>query len=129
MRTLSPQNRMRLIRTIRLGPAFALSAALLVIAPDIHAAEYVEISAELNSTWQSRTTTNLSLKTTRCISGTDGWFISGDFLKNAKIDYWLFGTNVIEQTTVSSSMYLEQAKDFVSENILRQKPSLSYSSY
>ncbi len=35
---------------------------------------------------------------------------------------WLFGANVIEQRTITSSMYLKQAKDFVSEKILIQNP-------
>src|SRR5436309_12529654 len=100
MHTPHPKNRMRLARTIRRGPALALCAVLVIITPGIRAVEYVEISAELNSTWQSQTETNHHSKTVRCILGTNGRFISGDFLENAKIDYWLVGTNVIEQTTI-----------------------------
>jgi hypothetical protein len=52
--------------------------------------------------------------------GSSDWFISGDFAKNAKYDYWLIGTNVVEYQTITSSMYVEQAKEFVSEKILGQ---------
>jgi len=77
---------------------------------------------ELNSTWRSRTLTNHHSIAATCIVGSNRWFFSGDFLKNAKADYWLIGTNVVEYRTITSSMYVAQAKEFVSEKILGEKP-------
>jgi hypothetical protein len=96
---------------------------ILVIVPvSIQAADYVSITVELNSTWQAQTTTNHHTETATCIVGDNDWFISGDFLKNARIDYWLVGSNVIEHKIITSSMYVEQAKEFVSDKILQEKP-------
>lgn len=107
-----------------------LLCILVVIVPiSIQAADYVEITIELNSTWRSQTRTNHHGTTARCIVGSNDWHISGDFLRNAKVDYWLVGTNVIEHRIITSSMYIEQAKDFVSEKILGQKPRLMAGSY
>jgi hypothetical protein len=128
MRTRSPKTRPRL--SVRLSTASrrysgcALLAILVLIAPVIRAVEYVEIKAELDSTWQPQTQTNHHSKTALCTVGTNAWFISGDFAANARIAYWLLGTNIIEQTTITSSMYFRQAEDFVSENILHRKPRL-----
>ncbi len=109
---------------------FNVLLCILVIVPiSIRAADYVEITIELNSTWRSQTTTNHHGTTARCIVGSNDWHISGDFLRNAKVDYWLVGTNVIEHRIITSSMYIEQAKDFVSEKILGQKPRLMAGSY
>jgi len=109
---------------------FNVFLCILVIVPiSIRAADYVEITIELNSTWRSQRTTNHHGTTARCIVGSNDWHISGDFLRNAKVDYWLVGTNVIEHRIITSSMYIEQAKDFVSEKILGQKPRLMAGSY
>jgi hypothetical protein len=43
-------------------------------------------------------------------------------MKNARVEYWLVGTNVVERKVITSSMYLQQAKEIISEKILRQKP-------
>lgn len=108
------------------GPVWKFYLLLLpfvLIPVMIQAAEEMEIKVELESTWQSPTTTNHHrAPTVTCIVGTNGWYISGDFSKNAKTDYWLVGTNVIEHTLITSSMFAERAKDFVSEKILQHKP-------
>jgi hypothetical protein len=84
-------------------------------APVVRAAEYVEITIDLDSTWQSRTKTNHYSRTARCIVGTNVWFFEGDFLGNAKAGYWLIGTNVIEHIIITSSMDGRPAGQFVSE--------------
>ena len=99
------------------------SLCVLAVAPFTSPAEdYTEITVELNSTWQSLSLTSHRRATATCIVGTNTWFFSGDFLKNAKVEYWLVGTNIVEQRTITSSMYLEQAKEFVSEKVLGQNP-------
>lgn len=105
-------------------PAFVLVAMVVSVAPAIRAADSVEIKIELNSTWKSQTKTNQHTKTARCVVGTNGWYIAGDFIENAATAYWLIGTNVIEHRIITSSMYLRQAEDFVSEHIPRRKPVL-----
>ena len=93
-------------------------------------ADYVDITTELNSTWRSHTKTNHLSVTARSVVGSKDWHISGDFMTNARIDYWLVGTNLVEHETITSSMYLERIKDFVSEDILRQRrlsPIVSHS--
>src|SRR2546428_14022719 len=96
-----PQNSRRrtscLPGTRRQGPAFVMVAILVSVAPAIRAADYVEITVELNSTWKSQTRTNQHRKTARCVVGTNGWYIAGKFLENAETDYLLIGTNVIER--------------------------------
>jgi len=87
------------------------------------AADYTEITVELNSTWRSQTLTNHHTFAATCIVGSNHWFFSGDFLKNAKADFWFIGTNVVEYRTITSSMYFERAKEIVSEKILGQSPS------
>jgi hypothetical protein len=107
-----------------------LFSSILVGGTLIHAAEYVEIKVELNSTWRSKHQTNNVARTATCIVGTNDWYIAGNFLKNAHVEYWLVGSNVMELRKITSGMYLEQFKDFVSEKILRQPPrSLALESY
>src|SRR5262245_35199516 len=107
------------LRTWAIHVALGVSA----IAPmTSRAADYAEITVELNSTWRSESLTNHHNVIATCIVGSNDWFISGSFLKNGKVDYWLTGTNVVEHRTITSSMYLEQAKEFVSERILGQNP-------
>jgi len=81
------------------------------------AAEHLEIRVRLNTTWKSQTQTNEHETIAICVLGTNDWYISGQFLKNANVEYWLIGTNVLERQVITSSMYLEQAKDFISEKI------------
>jgi hypothetical protein len=66
------------------------------------AADYAEITVELNSTWRSRTLTNHHNIAATCIVGSNRWFISGDFLKNVKVDYWYIAPNVVEFRTITS---------------------------
>src|ERR1051325_4468203 len=102
---------------------------LVILIPTIRAAEYVEITTELNSTWISPPITNYFSNTATCVIGTNDWYISGDFLKNAHVEYWLVGTNVVERKVITSSMYLQQAKDIISEKLLRQNPRSLIGSY
>jgi hypothetical protein len=90
------------------------------------ASDHVEITVELNSTWRSQWLTNQHSVRATCIVSSNDWFISGSFLKNAKVDYWLVGTNVVEHRTITISMYVEQAKEFVSEKFLGQNPRSPY---
>jgi hypothetical protein len=97
----------------------------LCIAPFMGgAANYTEITVELNSTWQSQSRTNQRRVTGTCLVGSNDWYIAGDFLQNAKVEYWLVGKNVVERKLITSSMYLEQAKQYASEKILRKGPPL-----
>jgi len=86
---------------------------------------YVEITAELNSTWISGALTNQHQKKATCIVGRNTWFISGDFLENAREDYWRMGQKVIEERTITSSMYVKQAKEFVAEKVLGEKRQMA----
>ena len=126
MRTQSPQVRTKPRNTQRCVLwTWTINLVLCVsaIRPlTSRAADYTEIMVELNSTWRSRTLTNHHSVAATCIVGSSNWFFSGDFQKNAKVDYWLIGTNVVEYQTITSSMYVAQAKEFVSEKILGEKP-------
>ena len=62
-------------------------AILVSVAPAIRAADYVEIAVELKSTWTSQSKTNHHTKTARCVVGTNGWYIAGNFLENAEAHY------------------------------------------
>jgi len=89
----------------------------LSVVPPASAAEHLEIQIRLNSTFKSPRQTNEHEKTAICILGTNDWYISGAFTQNADIEYWLTGTTVLERRTINSSMYLQQAKDYLSEKI------------
>jgi hypothetical protein len=110
------------MKKVTRGRAFFLFTTLIIVATAIHAAEYVEISTELNSTWRSGARISHQSIIAICVVGTNDWSISGNFTRNTKNDYWLFDTNVIERRTITSSMYLQQAKDLYLEKIMRQKP-------
>ena len=98
-----------------------MAVLILALAPlTIRAADYAEITVELSSTWRSNGTTNHHSVTATCVVGSNYWFISGEFLKNAKIDSWLVGDRIAEYQTITSGMYFEHAKEFVSEKVLRQ---------
>lgn len=86
-------------------------------------AEYVEIRAELTSTFESSARTNLDSFSATCIVGTNDWFLSGDFAFNSHSEYWLVSSNIVERRVFTTSMYEQRAKDFVSEKILKQGPS------
>jgi hypothetical protein len=91
---------------------------------------YTEIMVELNSTWRSPTLTNHHSVVATCIVGSNDWYFSGDFTQNARVDFWLIGTNVVEYSTITSSMYVEQAREYVGEKILGEKPhTVALSSY
>lgn len=112
-----------------MGVALWLLFTLVSLATTIRGAEYVEITTELNFTWHSPTRTNHHSYFATCIVGTNDWFIAGDSLNNADVEYWLVGTNVVERKVITTSMYLQQAKDIVSEKILGKKPPTIRGSY
>jgi hypothetical protein len=90
-------------------------------------ADYVEITTELKSTWESKNKTNLHAIVATCVVGDKTWFISGNFFNNAEAEYWFVGTNVVERRTISGNKYFEQTKEFVSEKILREPPASRFS--
>jgi len=102
--------------------AIALLSLINMTATRIHAAENVEITAELDSFYPSGTTTNHFSVTVICVVSTNHWFIRGNFLRNADVYFWFTGTNVVEHKIITDSMYLQGAKDFVSEKFRGQKP-------
>ena len=110
--------------------AAALLSLLTMMATRIHAAENVEITAELDSFYPSGTTTNHFSVTVTCIVSTNNWFIRGNFLTSADAYFWFTGTNVVEHRVITDSMYLQRAKDFVSEKFPGPNPrSLIAGSY
>lgn len=102
--------------------ASALLSMLTMVATGGHAAENVEITAELISTYPSGTTTNQYSVTVTCVVRTNDWFIRGNFLRNGDAYFWLIGTNVVEHRVITDSLYLQRAKDFVSEKFPGRKP-------
>jgi len=101
-----------------------LSISVLLPVP-IRASDYAEITVELNSTWESGATTNRHSTTATCIVGDNNGFISGEFSRNAKVDYWLMDSNVIEHRTIINNMYIEQAKDAFTKR-KSASPTVSY---
>jgi len=94
----------------------SLLLCLAAIGP-ASAADHVEIRIRLQTTWASPTVTNEYEGTAICVLGTNDWYISGEFLKNARVEYWLTGTNVLERKMITSNMYGQRAKDFISETL------------
>jgi hypothetical protein len=112
------------IGTLVFATFAALSAGRSKIAPNT---DYVEITTELKSAWKSKNKTNHHATEATCVVGDKTWFISGNFLNNAEAEYWLVGTNVVERRTIHGNKYFEQAKEFVSEKILRRPPASRFS--
>jgi hypothetical protein len=112
-------------------PSGALAALLLLmsVAASAFAADHLEIQIRLDSTFESPARTNEHEVTAICILGTNDWYISGQFMENAQVEYWLIGTNVFERQTVTSSMYVQQAKDMISEKLGTKTPRAIAGSY
>lgn len=115
---------MSLLRTYQPKSFVAVISLLLWLSfiASAFAAEHLEIRIRLNTTWKSQTQTNEHETLAICVLGTNDWYISGQFLQNANVEYWLIGTNVLERKVITSSMYMEQAKDFISEKIGTKRP-------
>jgi hypothetical protein len=112
--------------------ALATTIALLLlmsVAASAVAADHFEIQVKLDSTFESPARTNEHEVTAICILGTNDWYISGQFMDNAQVEYWLIGTNVFERKTVTSSMYVQQAKDMISEKLGTKAPQAIAWSY
>src|SRR4051794_21202484 len=99
-----------------LGTAF-VSLLCMTLYGSAFAAEHLEIQVQLNTTWRSRTQTNKHEVTAICVLGTNDWYIGGQFQQNARIEYWQTGATILERQVINSGMYLEQAKDYVSEKM------------
>jgi hypothetical protein len=80
----------------------------------------VEITMELDSTWLNQTRTNHYSYSAKCVVSENGCYISGNFAKNAEVEHWLVGSNMTERVTVTDSMHLRRAEDWVYEKILRK---------
>ena len=78
-----------------------ISTDLAQLKTRAQADDYVEITAELDSTWKFQSQTNYHHKKFKCVVGSNDWYISGDFAENASSDCWLVGSNVIELTTIT----------------------------
>ena len=120
--TMTPVNASRLDPRPSILAFISMLLFMSVVAPTF-AADHLEIRVRLNTTFTSQTRTNEHEVTALCIFGTNDWYISGPFMENARMEYWLMGTNVFERQTITSSMYLQQAKDFISEKIGTKPPS------
>jgi hypothetical protein len=83
-----------------------ISAGIVVFFPSFnHAAQFIEVRAEIESTsWMSERIQNRRTHTTRCIVGTNLWFFEGNFLGNATRRYWFTGTNMVEETVITSRL-------------------------
>ncbi len=81
------------------------------------AAEHLEIQIKLHTTSKTQTQTNEHEITALCVLGTNDWYISGQFLRNAHVEYWSTGTTILERKVINKGMYWEQTKDFISEKL------------
>lgn len=89
--------------------------------PSARGEDFLEIITEMASTFENPARTNVNKVAVTCVVGTNEWYIAGDFSENARIEYWLVGTNIAERTTITSGMYLERAKELFSEKVLGRK--------
>jgi len=88
------------------APSCLISAGIVMFFPSLnHAAQFIEVRAEIESTsWMSERVQNRRTHTTRCIVGTNLWFFEGNFLGNATRRYWFTGTNMVEETVITSRL-------------------------
>src|SRR5688572_23320767 len=101
----------------------AVSLIFYSFLVSVRGAEYTEITLDVESTFESSPRTNDYKYRVTCVVGTNDWFFSGDFGRNFHSEYWLVGTNVVERMVMTSSMYVQQVRDFISEKILDQGPA------
>jgi hypothetical protein len=88
---------------------FAAMFCLALSAADTDAAQFVEISAEVQSTsWPAQGGETQQTVTTRCVVSTNTWMVDGDFLRNGTATFWFTGTNVIQYTFVTKSLDQEK---------------------
>jgi hypothetical protein len=111
----------RKYRSGALAANISLLLLMTVVASSL-AADHLEIQVRLNSIFRSPARTNEYNVTATCILGTNDWYISGQFAENANHEYWLKGTKVFERQTITSSMYVKQAKDYISEKLGTKPP-------
>ena len=67
------------MRTVNL-----LLLIIAVVSMTARAADYIEITVQLNTKWLSQRSTNHHSVIATSIVGSTDWFISGDFLKNVQ---------------------------------------------
>ncbi len=86
------------------APRCIISAGIVLFLPLVnHAAQFIEVRAEFESTsWISEQVQSRRTCTTRFIVGTNLWFFEGNFLGNATRRYWFTGTNMVEETVITS---------------------------
>ena len=101
---------------------FATCCLLVFLPVQTALAQFINLTANLESTWHGPKGDRLHKKTVQCVVGTNAWHIKGNFLQNADVAYWLVGTNVAEQLIITSSEYVRQAEEFFSQKILGRRP-------
>jgi hypothetical protein len=98
----------------RMQTAIAVTLLLLnalFASRAVAAKDHLEFELELSATWETAAKTNHHHVTATCVVGTNDWFIAGNFLTNARVEYWLVGASIAERRTITSSI----GRDDVSE--------------
>jgi hypothetical protein len=88
----------------KFAPSCIISAGIALLLPSLnHAAQFVEVHAEIETTsWSSEKIRGRTPYTTQFIVGTNLWFFEGNFLRNATCRFWFTGTNLVEETFITS---------------------------
>src|SRR4051794_1598131 len=77
----------------------AVLCFLLLLAPLVDAAQYLEVTTEIEVTRKPGAPPGQRHTiVSRCIFGTNTWLIQGNFVGNGQKTWWCTGSNIIEQT-------------------------------
>jgi hypothetical protein len=86
------------------APNVVISAGIVMLLPWLsHAAQFIEVHADIEVTsWSSEKIRSRTPYTTQFIVGTNLWFFEGNFLGHATRRFWFTGTNLVEETIITS---------------------------
>jgi len=82
----------------------------LLFAPQHSAAQFVEVSAEIQMTsWHSKDSAGQPIEKhnsfrTHCVVGTNTWLIEHDSIINAKETWWFTGSNVVRRWVITKEI-------------------------
>ena len=75
---------------------------LAMLSPVLCKAQFIEVTAELELT-QRGLGPKSTLRTVRCVVGTNSWQIDGDNITNGKTTYWFIDSQVIEYSVTKEA--------------------------
>ena len=82
---------------------------LLLLTSNHSFAQLVEVGVQIETTWWPRNpseqvTERRRVETSRCIFGTNGWLIEGEFTRSSKETWWCTATNIVKHVVITKDV-------------------------